>query len=73
MIVEINEDGKFKEVGTVRLINNKVVFNISDEGVEELLKTSCYLSPKNGKQYMDALEAQFERSTEIILTKEKGE
>jgi len=62
---------KFKEVGTVRIKNGKLVFDFKDREDKLMLTRNAPKLPP--KEMMEYLEGRFAMSSSVVLKKEKGE
>ena len=71
MIIFIRDDDNFEEVGTVRVIDDKVVFDIPNESILRTIQGGYPTT--DAQKYMDNLIARFTLSSVIFLKLEPGE
>jgi len=64
---EVNDD-EFTKVGTIDIINNRVVFEISDPGILELMQqTPPEIVKRGAQQHLDFIKSRFAFSSTILL------
>jgi hypothetical protein len=71
MIILMRDDDNIEEVGTVRIVNGEVVFNIPNERALEVVRGRYPTT--DAQKYMDNLIGRFMLSSVVFMKKEPGE